>query len=67
MMKFQRGQLVKRETGNFFFRGRIIGFYMLDDGRKGYVLQNGFNTFMGLEEELQNAEPISSTSSKSVS
>lgn len=54
-MKFRRGQLVKRDTGKFFFRGNVIGFYILQDGRQGYVLQNSFNTFMGLEEDLEDA------------
>ena len=66
-MKFRRGQLVKRESRQFFFQGEVIGFYILKDGRQGYVLQNGTNTFMGLEEDLQNAEPVSETSSEPVS
>lgn len=55
-MKFKRGQRVKRESRQFFFQGRVIGFYWLEDGRPGVVLQNGTNTFMGLEEDLQDGE-----------
>jgi hypothetical protein len=62
-MKFQRGQLVKRDTGKFFFQGEIIGFYWLADRRFGYVLQNGTNVFMALEEDLEDAEPKSSEES----
>ena len=66
-MMFRLGQEVKRETPKFFFQGHVIGLYCLDDGRFGCVVQNGTNIFMGLEEELQNAEPVPSTLSKPVS
>lgn len=58
MMKFRSRQLLKRDTGKFFFQGQVIGFYILIDGRQGYVLQNGINTFMALEEDLQDATPV---------